>query len=110
MVTYAKLGKSCREVDRIARKEVPMDTVQRTIDLWAGQYVGCIKYRRPRTRNVTFPSLKKYTSCRTNDSSDVACPPLGVLPSFETQGGLVCLAPNSALGTLRESEVGDICQ
>ena len=35
-------------------------------------------YRRPRTRNVTFPSLKKYVSCLMNESSDVAYPPFGV--------------------------------
>ena len=97
MITYAEPGKSSREVDRIARKEVSMDAVQRIVDLWAGQFVGYAKHRRPRTRNVTFPSLKKYASCLLNESSGVACPPLSVFPASENPGGLVCLAPMSAL-------------
>ena len=60
MVTYSELGKSCREVDRIARKEVSMDAVERTINLPADQYVEhTTKHRIPLTKNVTFPSLKK---------------------------------------------------
>ena len=39
MVLYAKLGKSCGEVYGIARKEVSMNAIQRTINLWAGQHV-----------------------------------------------------------------------
>ena len=35
MVTYAELGKSCGEVGGIARKEISMDAVQRTINLRA---------------------------------------------------------------------------
>jgi len=111
VVTYAELGKSCREVDGVARKEVSMDAVQRTVHLCAGQYVGYAKHRRLRTINVTFPSLKKYASCRMNESSVVACPPVGVFPSSENPGSLVCLAPNSALGSPGASEaVGGICE
>ena len=110
---YVKLGKSCREVDGIAREEVSMDAVQRTINLRASQYVGCAKCRNQRTRNVTFPSLKKYVSCRTKESSGDPCSPLGVFPFSDNPGKLVCLTPDSALGSLGASEaVGDtdICQ
>jgi hypothetical protein len=100
VVTYAKLGESRREVNRIASKEVSMDAIQHTTNLRARQYVGYGKHARPRTGNVTFPSLKKYASCLTSEASSVACPPLGVLPSSENPGRLVCLAPNSALGSL----------
>lgn len=78
MVPYVKLGKSCGEVDGIPGKEVPMDAVQRTTNLRADQYAVYTNYRSPRTRNVIFPSLKKYVSCLMNESSDVAYPPLGV--------------------------------
>jgi hypothetical protein len=92
-----------------------MNAVQRTINLRAGQYFGYAKHRRPRTRYVTFPSLKKYASCRTNESSSVACPPLGVLEvsSSENLRRSVCTAPNSALGSPRDSSseaIGDICE
>jgi hypothetical protein len=111
VVTNAELGKSCREVDGIARKEVSMDAVQNTINLQAGHYIGYAKHGRPHTRNVTFPSLKKYTSCLTNELSSIACPPLDVLPSSGNPRRLVSLAPNSSLGSLGASEVvGDICQ
>ena len=81
-----------------------MDAIQHTINLQAGQYFGYAKHRRPRTRNVTFPSLKKYASCRTNESSGIARPPLDVFPSSENPERLMCLAPNSALGSLGASE------
>jgi len=112
VITYAELSKTCREVDGIARKEVSMDAIQRTINLLAGQYVGYANHRRPRTRNVTFPSLKKYASCRMNESSGVACTPLGAFPSSGNPGRLVCLAPNSVLGSPGASSeaVGDIWQ
>jgi len=46
-----------------------------------------------------------------NKSSGVACTPLGAFPSFENPGRLVCLAPNSVLGSPGASEaVGDIWQ
>jgi|SRR6266404_341855 len=60
-----------------------------------------------RTRNVIFPSSKKYTSCRLKESSVVACPPIGVFAISDNSGRLVCFAPRSAL---LSTGVGDICE
>jgi hypothetical protein len=85
-----------------------MDAVQCPIHLQGGQYVGDASHRRPRTRNVTFPSLKKYASCLMNESSEVTCPPLGVILASEQLGRFVCLAPRPALGS--SEAVGDFCE
>ena len=79
-----------------------MDAIQRTINLRAGQHTRYTKHRMPRTRNMTFPSLKKYLSCRTNELSGVMCLPLGVLSSSTR---LACLASNSVLGRQTALEV-----
>ena len=73
--------------------------------------LGYTKAGRPRTRNVTFPSLKKYVSCRTNESSSVACLPLGVLPSSDNPERLLYRAPNLSPGSPKTSEVvGDMSE
>jgi hypothetical protein len=88
-----------------------MDAIQRTINLRDGQCNRFAKHGRPRTRNVTFPSLKKYLSCRTNESSGVVWLPLGGLPP-RNLGRFACLvASNLALGRQGASEAaGDIFQ
>ena len=111
MVANAELGKSRREVYRITKKEVSMDAIQRTINLRAGQYIRYAKRhtgRRPHTRNVTFPSLKKYLSCCTNNLSGVVCLPLVL--SSRNLGKLACLASNPALGRRASETGGDIFQ
>jgi hypothetical protein len=85
-----------------------MDAIQRPIHLQGSQYVGDESHRRILTRNVTFPSLKKYASCLMNESSEVKCPPLGNILASEQPGRLVCLAPRPALGS--PEAVGDFCE
>ena len=75
-----------------------MNAVQHTIYLHGGQDIGYAAHGLPRTRNVTFPSLKKYTLFLSNESLGVAlCPLRAILPPSEISGKLVRQAPKSPL-------------
>ena len=74
-----------------------MDTVHCTTDLWADQYVVYTNHRMSRTKNVTFPSLKKYSRCLMNESSGVERPLLGVSLPSKDPGRLVCISPRLVL-------------
>lgn len=65
VITDAELSKFGREVGRVTREEVSMDTIKRAIDLGHFYSTGPIHYcRASPTKNVIFPSWKKYESCR----------------------------------------------
>jgi hypothetical protein len=70
VITDTELGKLGGEVDRVAREKVTMNTIKCTIDLRYCQRVSeSGAYDAvTRTKNVIFPSLKKYVPCRTNES------------------------------------------
>ena len=71
MVTGAELGESAGEVYGIAGKEVAMDTIERAINLRdpGSESARACHYGSQHTKNVMFPSLKKYVSCRWKESS-----------------------------------------
>lgn len=69
MIPDTKLEKFGGEIGRVAREKVSMNAVQRTIDLYVILLVNRVHTIERRTKNVMFPSLKKYVSCRKNESS-----------------------------------------
>lgn len=71
VITDAELRKLGGEVDRVAREKVTMNTIKCTIDLRYCQRVKGSYDAVIRTKKVIFPSLKKYVSCRRNESLDV---------------------------------------
>ncbi len=87
VIADVKLAEFGGEVDRVPREKVPMNAIQCAIDLQLFFSEPCAQYRALRTKNVRFPSLKKYTSCCTNDSSVVG---------FALPCQFVSLAPSSA--------------
>jgi hypothetical protein len=64
VVTDTELVKSGGKVNRVPRKEISMDTVEYSIDLHTNSQMNLVctplSWLNPRTRKVTFPSLKKY--------------------------------------------------
>ena len=68
VITDTEPGKLGGEVDRVAREKVTMNTIKCTIDLPYRQRVTGTHNAATRTKNVIFPSLKKYVSCRGNES------------------------------------------
>ena len=77
MIMNVELSESGGEVYRVTREEISMDTVQRVVNLTTVRSVNleCNNfYCWTRTKNVTFPSLKKYLWCRTNELSVVPSP------------------------------------
>jgi hypothetical protein len=72
VVTGAELREAGGEVYGIARKEEPMDAIEGAINLRDPSQRTCRRvchYGLQHTKNVIFPSLKKYVSCRRNESS-----------------------------------------
>jgi len=68
-----ELGESGGEIYRITREEISVDTIQRVVNLHTVRSMDSVSYdlhsRTTRTKNATFPSLKKYLGCRTNEPS-----------------------------------------
>jgi hypothetical protein len=73
VIADSKLGEFGGKIDRVASEKVSVNAKQRAINLLplsVGQPVAHHKSIL-RTKNVMFPSLKKYVSCRGNESSVV---------------------------------------
>ena len=78
MVLNVELGESGGEIYRVAREEISVDTIQRVVDLPTVKSMNLVSHhlhdRTTRTKNATFPSLKKYFGCRTKRPSAVSAP------------------------------------
>ena len=76
MVTDVELVKQGGKADRVPRKEISVDTIKCFINLHTISLMNLmctpLSWLNPRTRKVTFPSLKKYLLCRVNESSAVS--------------------------------------
>lgn len=97
VITDAEPRKLVGEVDRVASKKVTMNTIKCTIDLRYDTVSESSVYNAvTRTRNVIFPSLKKYVSCRLNESLVVG------LASADTPVMLVDMA-SSTVGWASEA-------
>lgn len=99
VITDAEPGKLGGEVDRVAREKVTMNTIKCTIDLPHCQQVTGTHSAVTRTKNVIFPSLKKYVSCRGNESLVVG------LASADTPVSLVDMASSTVGWTSWASRV-----
>jgi len=73
VVTDVELVESGGEVCRVAREEISVDAIQDVINLYTVQPMNLIAYDFhswiSRTKNVTFPSLKKNLLCRMKGPS-----------------------------------------
>jgi hypothetical protein len=76
MIADVELAEFGGEVYRVPREKVSMNTIECAIDLQPFSVKSDSRRRTPRTKNVMFPSLKKYVSCFTNDSAVDGLAPL----------------------------------
>ena len=71
-----ELGESGGEIYRVTREEISVDTIQHVVNLSTVKSMNLASHHlqgwTTRTKNATFPSLKKYLGCRTNRPSAVS--------------------------------------
>jgi hypothetical protein len=87
MIANVELVEFGREVCRVPREIVSMNTIECAIDLQTFSVSQTHNTEMSRTKNVIFPSLKKYMSCRTNESP---------ADGLALPGQFVTFAPSSA--------------
>lgn len=100
MVTEPKPGKSRGEIHRIATEVITVNTIEIVIDLGLVSTLGICRVTR-QTKNVIFPSLKKYLPCCKKESSCVS------LSSAPTPRKLASLAPRVVRALEASGIIGD---